>query len=226
MNKELSEKLYALSDKKYGDFHLKLVPGLCKEKIIGVRIPVLRKLYKELTIEEKKEILNSLPHEFYEENILHSIIISDMKDFGECAKELDKFLPYVDNWAVCDSIRPKILTKDRKRFMEFIEKWISSDLLYTARFGVEMLMTYFLDDCFKTEYLDMPLTVDTKEYYLSMMVAWFYATALAKHYEETLEFLKKGKLDDETMNRTVRKAIESFRISEGRKKYLRTLKRI
>ena len=226
MNKKLTEKLNALSDKKYRDFHSGLVPGLNKEKIIGVRIPVLRKLYKELTAAEKKEILNTLPHEFYEEYILHSIIISDMKDFGECVKELDKFLPYVDNWAVCDSIRPKILTEDREKFMEFTEKLISSGLVYTARFGVEMLMTYFLDDYFKKEYLYMPLAVDTKEYYLSMMVAWFYATALGKYYEETLEFLEKGKLDDETMNRTVRKAIESFRISDDRKKYLRTLKRI
>ena len=149
-----------------------------------------------------------------------------MKDLGECVKELDKFLPYVDNWAVCDSIRPKILTEDREKFMEFTEKLISSGLVYTARFGVEMLMTYFLDDYFKKEYLYMPLAVDTKEYYLSMMVAWFYATALGKHYEETLEFLENGKLDDETMNRTVRKAIESFRISDDRKKYLRKLKRI
>ncbi len=226
MNKKLMEKLNALSDKKYRDFHSGLVPGLGKEKIIGVRIPVLRKLYKELTAEEKKEILNTLPHEFYEEYILHSIIISDMKNFDECKKELDKFLPYVDNWAVCDSISPKILTKDRKKFMGFIEKCISSDFVYTARFGVEMLMTYFLDDYFKKEYLYMPLVVDTKEYYLSMMVAWFYATALGKHYEETLEFLENGKLDDETMNRTVRKAIESFRISDDRKKYLRKLKRI
>lgn len=226
MNKKLTEKLNALSDKKYSDFHSGLVPGLGKEKIIGVRIPILRKLYKELTAAEKKEILNTLPHEFYEEYILHSIIISDMKNFDECKKELDKFLPYVDNWAVCDSIRPKILTEDREKFMEFTEKLISSGLVYTARFGIEMLMTYFLDDYFKTEYLYMPLVVDTKEYYLSMMVAWFYATALGKHYEETLEFLEKGKLDDETMNRTVKKAIESFRISDDRKKYLRTLKRI
>lgn len=217
------ERLKILADKKYGDFSASLLPNVNREKIIGIRTPVLRDFAKKMTNEEKTEFLNSLPHEYYEENMLHGIICSGIKDFNKCVYEIEKFLPFVDNWGVCDSTCPKIFKKHKGETIELVKKWIKSKDTYAVRFGIKTLMNFYLDEDFSAEYLRYPLIADTSEYYLSMMVAWFYATALAKRYSETLSLLKTGVLDEVTLKRTVRKSCESFRISDENKSRIKEL---
>nr|WP_027871212.1 DNA alkylation repair protein [[Eubacterium] cellulosolvens] len=223
---EIRESLFALQDLKYRDFQVKLIPGMDKEKMIGVRTPDLRKLAGQLAKrEEIVEFLQALPHRYFDENQLHAFIISAIKDYENCAEELERFLPYVDNWATCDQLSPKIFGKHKQELLISIRKWIRSDHTYTVRFGIGMLMKYFLDEDFKTEYADLVASVRSEEYYVNMMIAWYFATALAKQYKAVLPYIREQKLEFRVHNKTIQKAVESYRISDEHKKELRALKR-
>lgn len=221
----IREELFALQEVSYGDFQAKLTPGIPRESFIGVRVPKARKLAKKLVKESETEIfLDNLPHKYFDENMLHGLIISEMKDYDMCIAYVDKFLPYVDNWAVCDTMSPKAFKKNKVTLIEKIKEWSASEKPYTCRFGIEMLMTHFLDSDFKREYLDIPASQHSKEYYVQMMVAWFFATALAKQWDEAIEYLKDRQLDSWVHNKTIQKARESLRITGDQKEYLKTLK--
>lgn len=224
----IQEKLFSFQDKSYRDFHSALIPNIDKERIIGVRVPILRKLAKQLFKEKEslcREFMKNPMHKYYEENNLHALFIEEIKDFDECIEELDIFLPWVDNWATCDIMAPKVLKKNKEKLLKHIKRWISSKEEYTVRFGVRLLMNYFLDDDFKDEYLKEVSLIKSDKYYIKMMIAWFYATALVKKYNETVLYLKNNCLDIWVHNKTIQKAIESNRISNEEKIYLRTLKR-
>ena len=194
--------------------------------IIGVRIPEIRKLAKKLVKNnEYEDFLKELPHKYYDENLLHGAIISESKNFEKCIKLLDNFLPFIDNWAVCDTISPKIFKKHKKELIEKIKEWSQSDKTYTCRFGVEMLMTHFLDEDFKKEYLEVVADIHSEEYYVKMVVAWFFATALAKQWDYAVIYLEDNRLDVWVHNKTIQKARESLRISLEKKEYLKKLKR-
>ena len=221
----IQERLFALQDEKYREFQRSLIPGLSKEKIIGIRMPAIRKLAKEFSKEEEAAaFLKQLPHTYYDENILHAILIAGMKDYDACMEALEAFLPYIDNWAVCDSLSPKVFGKHKTELLQKIRLWILSGHTYTCRFGMGMLMRWFLDEDFRPEYLEMPAAVRSEKYYVNMMRAWYFATALAKQYENILPFIEEKKLDVWTHNKTIQKAIESYRITPEQKMYLRTLK--
>lgn len=223
----IMDNLIELEDKEYADFHSKLVPNISREKIIGVRIPKARKLAKEIREEEAREFLADLPHYYYDENILHGLLISEIKDYTSTIEELDRFLPFVDNWAVCDIISPKVFRKkeNRKELISDIRRWSKSNHTYTARFGLKMLMIHFLGDDFKKEYLEIPFSIKTDEYYLQMMIAWFFATALSKQWEETIKVLTEKKLETFIQNKTIQKARESRRITKEQKEFLKRLKK-
>lgn len=222
----IQKRLFELSDEKNADFSAKLTPGIDREKFLGVRIPASRKLAKEIIKEnEHKDFLNSLPHKYYDENILHSILISEIKDYDECIKYVDEFLPYVDNWAVCDTISPKAFKNKHERLMNDILRWVDSDQTYTIRFGLKILMAHFLDNDFKNEYLEIPAKIKSDEYYINMMIAWFYATALAKQWDSTIVYIENGVLDKWVHNKAIQKARESYRITAEQKEYLKSLKK-
>lgn len=222
----IQKRLFELSDEKNADFSAKLTPGIDREKFLGVRIPASRKLAKEIIKEnEHKDFLNSLPHKYYDENILHSILISEIKDYDECIKYVDEFLPYVDNWAVCDTMSPKAFKNKHERLMNDILRWVDSDQTYTIRFGLKMLMAHFLDNDFKNEYLKIPAKIKSDEYYINMMIAWFYATALAKQWDSTIVYVENGVLDKWMHNKAIQKARESYRITAEQKEYLKSLKK-
>ena len=221
----IKEELFALQDVSYGDFQAKLTPGIDRDSFIGVRVPDARKLAKRLIKEvDISDFLLDLPHEYFDENMVHGLIISEIKDYDECIEKLDKFLPYVDNWAVCDTIGPKIFKKNKTALLEKIKEWSKSEKIYTCRFGIEMLMTHFLDDDFKPAYLEIPASVHSEEYYVQMMVARFFATALAKHWDESVKYIENKSLDPRIHNKTIQKAYESKRISQDQKVYLKSLK--
>ena len=223
---EIQKELFSLQDKEYMKFLSKLTPNVSEDTIIGVRIPEIRKLAKKLVKNnEYKDFLKELPHKYYDENLLHGAIISESKNFEKCIKLLDNFLPFVDNWAVCDTISPKIFKKHKKELIEKIKEWSQSDKTYTCRFGVEMLMTHFLDEDFKKEYLEMVANIHSEEYYVKMVVAWFFATALAKQWDYAVIYLEDNRLDVWVHNKTIQKARESLRISLEKKEYLKKLKR-
>lgn len=220
------DRLYELEDKEYAAFQAKLTPGVPPERFIGVRVPMVRKLAKELVkANEYADFLQQLPHKFYDENMLHGLLVSEIKDYDQCIAEVDKFLPYVDNWAVCDIMSPKVFKKNKEALLTKIVEWSGSEHLYTSRFGIEMLMSHYLDDDFKPEYLDIPASVHSEEYYLKMMIAWFFATALAKQWDATIPYIENNKLDTWVHNKTIQKARESYRITDEQKEYLKTLKR-
>ncbi|MCQ2455267.1 MAG: DNA alkylation repair protein [Clostridia bacterium] len=222
----VKDRLFELSDKKYADFQAKLTPTIDRKKFIGVRVPNVRKLAKELyNSNNYADFLKELPHEYYDENMLHGLILSELKDYDDCVKKVDSFLPYVDNWAVCDIMSPKCFKKNKDRLIEKIVEWSANNQTFTSRFGIEMLMTHFLDDEFKPKYLEIPSGVRLEDYYSKMMVAWFFATALAKQWDATIPYLKENRLEIWTHNKTIQKAIESYRINDEQKAYLRTLKR-
>lgn len=224
--KEIREKLFSLQDETYRAFQAALVPTVEYERIIGVRTPALRKLAKELSAQDRyRGFIRMLPHTYYEENTLHGFMIERIRDFAECAAALDAFLPFVDNWATCDTMSPKALRANRPALLGRIQKWLASDHTYTVRFGIGMLMRHFLDDAFKAEYLRYVADIRSGEYYVNMMRAWFFATALAKQCDATMRFIKENPLDTWTHNKTIQKALESRRIPAERKAYLRTLKR-
>ena len=219
------ELLFQLQDKSYRDFQSKLIPTIPVETIIGVRIPTIRKLAKEYGKDpESVEFLKQLPHTYYDENILHALLVAEIKDYEACVKEVERFLPYVDNWAVCDIFSPKVFRKNKDKLIDKIREWIASGHPYTCRFGMEMLMTHFLDEDFRVEYLEIPAAVHSEEYYVNMMIAWFYATALAKQWDVAVGYIEKKCLDPWTHNKTIQKARESYRITREQKEYLKTLK--
>ena len=223
---KIQKELFSLQDKEYMKFLSKLTPNVSEDTIIGVRIPKIRKLAKKLVKNnEYEDFLKELPHKYYDENLLHGAIISENKDFENCIKLLDDFLPFIDNWAVCDTISPKIFKKYKKELIEKIKVWSQSDKTYTCRFGVEMLMTHFLDEDFKKEYLEVVANIHSEEYYVKMAVAWFFATALAKQWDYAVIYLEDSRLDVWVHNKTIQKARESLRILEDKKGYLKRLKR-
>ncbi|MBQ7464482.1 MAG: DNA alkylation repair protein [Lachnospiraceae bacterium] len=226
MNKsELQKKLYSLQDLKYRDMQIKIIPSTDPETVIGVRTPELRTIAKEMVkAGDFMDFLDDLPHRYFEENQLHAFIISGMKDLKECMEELEKFLPYVDNWATCDQMSPKIFKKHKAELLPHIKDWLGSDRTYTVRFGIGMLMEHFLDDDYDPVYPEMVAKLRSDEYYVNMMIAWYFATALAKQYESILPFIEEKRLDVWTHNKTIQKSIESFRITDEQKKYLRSLK--
>ena len=222
---DIRDKLFKMQDIGYRDFNSKLIPTVKKEDMIGVRTPELRKYAKKLLKEEGVEdFLHSLPHKYFDENQLHAFIISEIKDFKLCIDELINFLPYLDNWATCDQLSPKIFKKYRNDLLPHIYEWLKSDKTYTVRFGIGMLMEHFLDEDFKSEYPEMVAAVRSEEYYINMMTAWYFATALAKQYESILPFIEGNKLDTWTHNKSIQKAIESNRINAEQKNYLKGLK--
>ena len=219
------EELMQLQDKDYGDFQSKLIPDMPREKLIGVRTPDVRKLAKAFAKDpECQQFLNVLPHNYYEEYILHGILISEMKDYDQCITYLENFLPYVDNWAVCDLMNPKPFKNNRDKLLEKIKVWIKSKHTYTCRFAMLMLMKHFLDEDFKSEYLKMPASVHSNEYYVNMMIAWYFATALAKQWDATIPYFEQPVMDKWTHNKAIQKARESYRVTKEQKEYLKTLK--
>lgn len=223
---DLLNRLFESQDKEYASFQARLMPGIKEENVIGVRLPLARKIAKEfIKDEESKTFLKELPHKYYDENIVHGMLISEIKDYDTCIEEIERFLPYVDNWAVCDTMIPKVLKKNKQDLLKKIKKWSKSKETYTCRFGIKMLMSFYLDEDFKEEYLEIPASVHSDEYYIQMMIAWFYATALAKKWDETIKYLENNKLDTWVHNKTIQKARESFRITDKQKEYLNTLKR-
>ncbi|MDD3218996.1 MAG: DNA alkylation repair protein [Lachnospiraceae bacterium] len=225
LEQKVQKRLFEFQDKKYKDFHCRLMPTVDPDTVIGVRTPQLRKFAKEFAkTPEAAEFLEILPHQYYEENNLHGFLIEAMKDYDICIAALNRFLPYVNNWATCDLMSPKIFKKHLPEFLEQIKIWIQSDWTYTIRFGIEMLMTFYLDDTFCQEYLDWVASVKSEEYYVNMMIAWYFATALAKQYEAALPYIEKHCLEKEPHNKTIQKAVESYRITAEQKAYLKTLK--
>ena len=224
IEQEVREHLFALQDAQYKAFHSRLMPTVDPDAIIGVRTPLLRQYAAELAkLADAEAFLRAVPHRYYEENNLHGMLIERMRDYRQTVHELDAFLPYVDNWATCDLMSPKAFAKNKSLLIEDIRRWIGSDRVYTVRFAVGMLLKHYLDEDFLPEYLEMAASVSTQEYYVSMMVAWYFATALAKQYDAALPYLLQNRLDEQTHNRTVRKAIESYRISQEQKQELKKL---
>jgi len=220
----MEEELFKLQDKKYQELQYKTIPNI--ENIIGVRTPKLRKLAKELVKKNNyKSFLEELPHKYFDENQLHGFIISEIKNYDECINYTNKFLPYIDNWATCDQMSPKIFKKNKDKLLKEIKVWIKSKDTYTIRFGIGMLMKYFLDEDFDKKYLEIVSKIKSKEYYVNMMIAWFFATSLAKQYKDTITYIETNKLDIWVHNKTIQKAIESYRITSSQKEYLRNLKR-
>ena len=221
----IRRRLFELQDLKYRDFHSKLMPTVDKELIIGVRTPDLRKLAKEISkTDYAKKFLEILPHKYYEENNLHAFLIEEIKDYGVCIAELNRFLPFVDNWATCDSMRPKCFRENREELITYIEKWLLSEHTYTVRFAIQLLMLYYLDEEHIESSLERVSKVKSDEYYVNMMIAWFFATALAKDFDKTVKYLEKRCLSPWIHNKTIGKACESYRITDEQKKYLKTLK--
>ena len=226
MNKTvLHKKLYSLQDMKYRDMQIKLIPTVDPESVIGVRTPELRALAKEqLKSGDYEEFMEELPHDYFEENQLHAFIISAIKYMDGCMEKLKRFLPYVDNWATCDQMSPKIFKKHKKELLLNIEEWIKSDRTYTVRFAVGMLMEHFLDNDYDPVYPEMVAGLRSEEYYVNMMIAWYFATALAKQYESVIPYIEEKKLDKWTHNKAIQKSIESYRITDDQKQYLKSLK--
>lgn len=225
INKDIEKRLFELQDEGYRDFQSKLIPSVPDVGFIGVRTPELRALAKEFAKrEDVGEFLGALPHKYFDENQLHAFIISLMKDFDRCVAEVERFLPYVDNWATCDQMSPKVFKKHKAEFLSYINKWIKSEQTYTIRFGVGMFMEHFLDEDFSLKYANTVAAIRSDEYYVNMMVAWYFATALAKQYDSIIPFIEGRKLDSWTHNRAIQKSVESRRISPEQKAYLKTLK--
>ena len=221
----VQKELLAMQDIKYRDFNSKLLPTVDKEKIIGVCTPQLRKFATAFAkTEDAEEFMRNLPHKYYEEDNLHGFLIEKIKDYDQCIEALDKFLPYIDNWGTCDSISPKVLKKEPEKLLKKIKVWIKAEETYVVRYAIGCLMRYYLDDNFSTEYADMVAQVQSEEYYIQMMQAWYFATALAKRYDAVLPYLLEYKLSTWVHNKTIQKAVESYRITPERKIYLKTLK--
>lgn len=225
ITKEIREELLKMQDVKYRDFQSKLLPTVKAETVIGVRTPALRKYAKELVKRDDVAVfLDELPHAYFDENQLHAFILSERKDYERCVEEVGRFLPYVDNWATCDQMSPKIFKKHRKELLGQIKKWIKSEHTYVIRFGIGMLMEHFLDEDFDPAYPEMVAGIHSEEYYVNMMIAWYFATALAKQYDTILPYIEEKRLDVWTHNKAIQKAVESYRITPEQKDDLRKLK--
>ena len=222
---DVLQRLIDKKDDDYKKFQAKLVPNISPDKILGVRTPEIRKITKEFFDSNDRDIfLSKLPHKYYEENLVHFFVISMVKDFDQCVEHIEKFLPYIDCWPVADQSSPKVFKKNHQKILPYIKKWISSQHVYTARFGIRMLMNEFLDDDFQKEYLQIVASKKGDDYYLKMMIAWFFATALAKKFDETIEYFENHKLDNWIHKKAIQKAIESYRGTDEHKEYLKTLK--
>lgn len=222
----IQEELFKLQDLKYKAFHSRLMPTVPPEKVIGVRVPQLRKLAKAFAKDAANEaFLEDLPHKFYEEDNIHAFVIEQIKDFDIALSETEKFLPYIDNWATCDMFLPKVFKSNKEKLLPSIQKWLISDKTYIVRYGMGVLLKLFLDGDFKGEYFKWVSDVKSEEYYIRMMQAWYFATAIAKQYDSAIVYLTEHRLDTWTHNKTIQKAIESYRIDGETKAYLRTLKR-
>ena len=219
------DKLLQAKDESYRDFQVKLVPNIPAETIIGVRTPDTRRIAKEVfSSDQQDSFLTELPHKYYEENIVHFFVIAMIKDFDQCVRAVELFLPYIDCWPVSDQATPVSFRKNHEKLLPYIKKWIASPHVYTARFGIRMLMNEFLGDDFKEEYLDLAASNKGDDYYLRMMIAWYFATALAKKYDEAVVYLEQHRLDDWVHKKAIQKALESYRVSEEHKQYLRSLR--
>lgn len=223
--KEIQTQLFQLQDLEYKEFQRKLIPNIAPDAIIGVRIPELRKLAKTLFKDPRiNDFLTDLPHRYYDENNLHGFLIEQIKNYDDCLAEVERFLPYIDNWATCDTTAPKVFGKHPEELLASIDRWLASKETYTVRYGVGMLMRFYLDDAFRPEYLEKAAALRSGEYYVNMMVAWYFATALAKQYEAALPFIEGRRLDKWTHNKAIQKACESLRVTGEQKTYLKTLK--
>lgn len=223
---DIEKTLFQNSDEKYKKFNSSLIPTVDREKFIGVRTPVLRKMAKEIYRSDlRNEFLDSLPHKYYEENNLHAYVIEQIKDFDECIGRLEEFLPYVDNWATCDSMTPKVFAKHKTELLEKIEVWLKSRHTYTVRYAIRMLMCFFLDEDFDEKYLEKVSLIRSDEYYIKMMVAWYFATALAKQYDSAVKYIENHTLDDDVHKMTIQKAVDSFRVTDDQKAYVKTMRK-
>lgn len=221
----IHESLIAQQDSGYKAFQSKLVPNIDPNTILGVRTPALRSIAKEaFGTEEARAFLAALPHDYYEENLLHFFLIARIRDFDECVRAVEAFLPYVDCWPVSDQATPGCFRKNRDRLLPCVKKWIESEQVYTARFGMRMLMNEYLDDAFKAEYLEWVAVRGGEDYYLKMMAAWFFATALAKQYDAAVTYLEERRLEPWIHQKAIQKAVESYRVSEAHKAYLKSLR--
>ena len=221
----LFDRLIEVKDGEYRKFQAKLVPNIPPETILGVRTPQMRKIAKEVYESGyRDEFLNDLPHKYYEENLIHFFVLALIKDFDECVKMVEIFLPYVDCWPVSDQATPKSFKKNHQKLLPYIKKWISSNHVYTARFGLRMLMNEYLGEDFKEDYLELAACKKGEDYYLKMMIAWFFATALAKRYDESVKYIEDRRLDEWTHKKVIQKAVESYRVSDEHKKYLKSLR--
>ena len=219
------DMLIEVKDDEYQKFQAKLVPNIPPETIIGVRTPQMRKIAKEVFQSDiRDEFLSDLPHKYYEENLIHFFVLAMIKDFDECVRLVEEFLPYVDCWPVSDQATPKSFKKNHQRLLPYIKKWISSQHVYTARFGIRMLMNEFLGEDFKEEYLELVASKEGEDYYLKMMIAWYFATALAKRYDESIKYIENRRLDEWVHKKTIQKAVESYRVTDEHKEYLRSLR--
>ncbi|MCR4961401.1 MAG: DNA alkylation repair protein [Lachnospiraceae bacterium] len=222
---DVYKELMKVRDAEYGEFQAKLVPNIPAETIIGVRTPDMRKVAKEVFKSGDREaFLKDLPHKWYEENLVHFFVLAEIKDFEECVRKVEEFLPYVDCWPVSDQATPKSFKKNHGKLLPYIKKWIASDEVYTARFGIRMLMNEFLGEDFKEEYLELVASKEGEDYYLKMMVAWYFATALAKQYDASVKYIEERRLPEWVHKKTIQKAVESFRVSDEHKEYLKSFR--
>lgn len=221
----IKEELFKLKDEKFGDFNARLIPDADRETVIGVKTPELKKLAKVIVKENiSDKFLKQLPHKYFEENQLHAFIISDIKDFDIALREIERFLPYIDNWATCDQLIPKAIAKNPERILPKADEWLKSEHTYTVRFAIAIYMRYFLDDRFKKDYLYKISSLKSDEYYVNMMIAWYFATALAKQYDTAISVFEKHLLDKWTHNKAIQKARESYRVSDEHKRILIEMK--
>lgn len=225
---EIKDYLLKNQDLQYKQFHSSLMPTINSEVVIGIKVPILRNYTKELLKKYATQsfipFFKDLPHQYYEENNIHAFLIEKINNYDECLFQLEQFLPYIDNWATCDMLNPKVFSKNKDKLLKKINEWIKSSHTYTIRFGIGMLMRYFLDKDFNSSYLELVYSIKSEEYYVNMMKAWFFATALTKQYDATLPIIQNKKLDIWTHNKAIQKAIESFRVPAEHKQYLKTLK--
>ena len=223
----IKNELFSMQDKGYRDFQSRLIPNIDKDRIIGVRFPHARKYAVQIAGNpDIEKFLNNLPHFYYEENNIHAFIIERINDYDECIREVEKFLPYIDNWSTCDSIKPKVFNKHKEKLINSIERWLKSDHPFTVRFGSNMLMTFFLDGDFRKEHIEWLAGVDSDDYYVQIGIAWYLATALAKQYDDAVTYLENKRFSVGLHNKAIQKARESYRVLEERKEYLKSLKRV
>ena len=220
----IEERLAELADPAYRGFQAKLIPNIPPESVLGVRLPDIRKLAKDIGMDEAEAFMHELPHKYYDENMLHGVLISNIRNFDGCMTELERFLPYVDNWAVCDTMSPKCFAKRKAELLPKISEWIASPQTYTIRFGIGMLMRWYLDGDFEPRFLACVAEVRSSEYYVNMMIAWYFATALAKQWDHAVKYIEDRRLDKWTHNKAIQKACESYRITFEEKEYLKKLR--